>query len=172
MGSVIIAWTIRMSIFMFFGTLVAWVLQLKPGRFDRILRMLWSVSFVLFVAHVLAAFHFHHGWNHAAAVAETARQTRDLIGLEFGVGLYFNYLFLLVWAFDLTWIWFVDAEITKRYRWLRIVWLTYLIFIAFNGVAIFKSGWMRAGGIAALTLITSGAILRWKHKHRPNEFRR
>ena len=167
MGSVIIAWTIRISIILFFGTLIAWVLQLKPAHFDRTLRMLWTMSFVLFVAHVLAAFHFHHDWNHAAAVAETARQTRELIGLEFGAGLYFNYLFLLVWAFDLIWIWFVDSEIAKRYRWLRIAWLAYLIFIAFNGVAIFKSGGMRVGGIAALTLIFLGVILRLKLQHRP-----
>ena len=165
MGSVIIAWTIRVSIFLFFGSLIAWVLQIKPGRFDKTLRMLWSVSFMLFVAHVLAAFHFHHGWNHAAAVAETARQTRELIGLEFGAGLFFNYLFLLVWAFDVMWIWIAEAEIVKRYRWLRIAWLAYLIFIAFNGAAIFKSGGMRVGGIAALSLISLGVILRSKRQH-------
>ena len=165
MGSVIIAWTIRISIILFFGTLIVWVFQRRSGRFDGTLRTLWTAGFVLFVAHVLTAFHFHHDWNHAAAIAETARQTRELIGLEFGAGLYFNYLFLLVWALDIVWIWFVNVEIVKRYRWLRIAWLAYLIFIAFNGVAVFKSGGMRAGGIAALTLISLGIIMRMKHPH-------
>ena len=98
MGSLIIAWTIRVSVLLFFGTLITWVLQTKSSRWERRLRVTWTFGFLLFVAHVVAAFHFHHHWSHRAALAETACQTRDLLGLEFGVGLYFNYLFLLVWA--------------------------------------------------------------------------
>ncbi len=98
--------------------------------------MVWTLGFLFFVAHVVAAFHFHHHWSHASALAETARQTRDMIGLEFGAGLYFNHLFTIVWAMDLAWIWFANAEVTLRYPWLRLTWIAYLIFIAFNGVAV------------------------------------
>jgi hypothetical protein len=164
-GSLIIAWTIRASVLLFFATLFAWVLQSRPSRWDRGLRIIWSLGFLLFVAHVVAAFHFHHHWSHRAALAETARQTRDLIGLEFGAGLYFNYLFMLIWAVDLICIWCAKPEFIQRNRWLRLTWIAYLIFIAFNGVAVFKGGWMRAGGIAALTLIGLGAVLRLKSNH-------
>ena len=160
MGSLIIAWTIRVSVLLFFGTLITWVLQTKSSRWERRLRVTWTFGFLLFVAHVVAAFHFHHHWSHRAALAETACQTRDLLGLEFGVGLYFNYLFLLVWALDLVWIGFANAAFARRFRWLRLTWIGYLIFIVFNGVAVFKDGWMRVGGIAALMLIVFGAIVR------------
>jgi hypothetical protein len=164
-GSLIIAWTIRVSVLFFFATLIAWGLQSKSSRWGQCLRIIWSLGFLLFVAHVVAAFHFQHHWSHTAALDETARQTRHLIGLEFGIGLYFNHVFMLVWAIDLVWIWFASAQITQRYRWLRLTWIGYLIFIAFNGVAVFKDGWMRAGGIAALGLIVLGAIVRLKSKN-------
>jgi hypothetical protein len=89
-----------------------------------------------------------------------------LIGIEFGVGLYFNYLFMLVWAIDLIWIWLANSELADRYRWLRLTWIAYLIFIAFNGVAVFKDGWMRVGGIAAMTLIILAAIVRLRPNRR------
>ena len=162
MGSLIIAWTIRVSVLLFFATLVAWVLLSKSNRWQASLNILWSLGFLLFVAHVWAAFHFHHHWSHSAALAETARQTRDLIGIEFGVGLYFNYLFMLVWAIDLIWIWLANSELVDRYRWLRLTWIAYLIFIVFNGVAVFKDGWMRVGGIVALILMILAAIVRLK----------
>jgi len=163
-GSLIIAWTIRASVLLFFATLITWVLQTKSNQWERSLRIVWTLGFLLFVAHVVVAFHFHHHWSHTSALAETARQTRDLIGLEFGAGLYFNHLFMLVWAIDLVWIWFGKAESIQRYRWLRLTWIAYLIFIAFNGVAVFKDGWMRFGGIVALALIILGAIMRLKSK--------
>ena len=164
MGPLIIAWTIRASVLLFFATLITWVLQTKPSRWERALRIVWTLGFALFVAHVLAAFHFHHHWSHASAWAETARQTRDQIGLEFGVGLYFNHLFMVVWAIDLAWIWFAEAEFSRRYRWLRMTWIAYLIFIAFNGVAVFKDGWMRVGGYTAMSLILVGLVVRLKSK--------
>ena len=138
----------------------------NASGWQRSLRIIWTIGFLLFVAHVVAAFHFHHNWSHASTLAETARQTRDLIGLEFGAGVYFNHLFMLVWAIDLIWIWFGNSEFTQRYRGLRLTWVAYLIFIAFNGVAVFKDGWMRVGGIAALTLMMLGAIVRLKSNQR------
>lgn len=161
-GSLIIAWTIRASVLLFFLTLFVWVLRTKSSRWAEVLRVVWTLGFVLFAAHVIAAFHFHHQWSHASALAETARQTRDLIGVEFGAGLYFNHLFMLIWAIDLAWIWLANPRLVQRYRWLRLTWLAYLVFIAFNGVAVFKDGWMRIGGITALTLIVVGAIVRRK----------
>lgn len=145
-------------------TLITWVFQAKPGRWEKILRIIWTLGFVLFVAHVLAAFHYHHRWSHASAIAETARQTRASIGFEFGAGIYFNHLFMIVWAIDLIWIWCASETTMHRYRWLRMTWIAYLIFIAFNGVAIFKDGWMRAGGIAALFIMLVGITLRWRSK--------
>jgi hypothetical protein len=115
---------------------------------------LWLVGFVLFVVHVGAAFHFKHGWSHAAAFDDTARQTERLIGMPFGGGVYFNYLFLAFWALDLllggprTW------RLTDRLSWLRMGLVAYLYFIVFNGTVVFKTG-----GTRVLGLVLSAALL-------------
>lgn len=108
---------------------------------------IWTLGFVLFVGHVVAAYHFEHHWSHQAAVIDTAKQTRELIGVEFGGGVYFNYLFLVLWGVDVVVSWF---EPNLSYlRALRVLWISYLLFIAFNGVVVFKSGWLRALGLVA-----------------------
>ena len=50
-----------------------------------------------FIGHVACAFHFHHQWSHAVAYGDTARQTAEFTGWNWGGGLYLNYLFAVVW---------------------------------------------------------------------------
>ena len=68
-------------------------------------RLLWTVGAVLALVHVLAAFHYVHGWSHTAAVIETARRTREQIGFPVGSGVWFNYAFLLAWGLDVILSW-------------------------------------------------------------------
>src|SRR5262245_14058765 len=68
-------------------------------------RCLVSLGCVVFGAHVICAFQFHHHWSHAAAYADTARQTAELTGWKWGGGLYINYLFALVWLGEVIWLW-------------------------------------------------------------------
>ena len=63
-------------------------------------RTAWTLGAGFAVVHVLAAFHVHHGWSHASAVVETARQTEAAFGVRFGAGVYANYAFLAVWIAD------------------------------------------------------------------------
>src|SRR3954470_19546310 len=77
-------------------------------------RWLWTVGCGFYVAHVLCAFAFFHHWSHAAAYEETARQTRALIGWDWGGGLFVNYLFTLVWVADLLWWWLAPAAHARR----------------------------------------------------------
>ncbi len=106
--------------------------------------------------HLLAAFHFQHHWSHAQAVKGTAEQTRQLIGWEFGGGVYFNYLFLVAWGLDLV-LWWRGSWSRSRYRTWRAVLIFYLVFIAFNGIVVFKSGWLRVIG----SLLTIGLTGLW-----------
>ncbi len=162
MGQEIISWTIRLSMLLFFGSLIGWLAPPSSKRIEWCLCLAWSAGVALFIGHVVAAYHFHHHWSHSAALADTARQTRDLIGIEFGGGLYFNYAFMLIWGGDVAWIWSVSRATVKRFRWLRIAWLAFLVFIAINGVAVFKGGWIRTGGITAISLMLLATILRWR----------
>jgi hypothetical protein len=104
---------------------------------------------VALVLHIGAAFHYYHQWSHAAAVADTARQTGEIIGWKFGEGIYFNYLFAAVWLGDCFWWWRSPQSYWLRARWMTAAIHAYLAFIAFQAVVVFEEGMVRVVGIAA-----------------------
>ena len=97
-------WTARIS-FLFY----ALSLGLRLTDRERPARLAWTAGFVVFVAHMFAAFQFVHHWSHADAYADTARKTAALTGLDWGGGLYMNYLLAVVWLADVLW-WRVRPE--------------------------------------------------------------
>jgi hypothetical protein len=106
-------------------------------------RSLWTLGFLLYLAHVWGAFEFFHGWSHGAACAETAKQTAETFGVRWGGGLYFNYAFTLAWAFDCAWWWTRGGDYPGK-AWLR----AFLAFMFFNGVVVFGRGAVRWTGLA------------------------
>lgn len=82
----------------------------------RSARGLWTAGLGLYLAHVAFAFTFFYGWSHAVALRETARLTRDLFGVDWGGGLYLNYLFTLVWTADCAWWWLSPKTYASRSR--------------------------------------------------------
>jgi len=52
---------------------------------------------LLLAVHIVMAMGVRHGWSHAAAITATARQTSVVYGLDWGGGVYVNYLFVAVW---------------------------------------------------------------------------
>lgn len=159
MGAELIAWTVRLGVLCFAAVLAGWGYGACGQRAESRLRIVWTAGWVLMLGHWLAAFHFHHGWSHAHAVTETAEQTRELIGWEFGGGVYFNYLFLAAWSWDVM-LWWLGQEQAAWYRPIRRILLAFLVFIALNGVVVFKDGWLRWAGVAMSTLIL--AIYYWR----------
>jgi len=122
-------------------------------------RLFWTAGCAAYLAHVAFAFHFHHGWSHAAAYDATARGTAESFGREWGGGLYFNYAFTLVWVGDVIWWWCGLRAYARRPLWMDLLIQTYLAFIAINGAIIFASGPTRWLGIAACLLL---AVLAWR----------
>lgn len=119
---------------------------------DSPARGLWSVGWLLLLAHVACAFHFVHHWQHASAVAATARQTAELVGWEFGGGVYFNYAFALLWTARRLVVGpcgeLYAASLISCDRAAQLP-----LFIAFNGAIIFENGptrWVGLLFIAAL----------------------
>ena len=159
-GDLIIAWTIRLSMLLLCASVF---LQLRRQLSPRIRFMqsgLWTTSFLLSVLHVLAAFHFMHHWSHTAAYLATAEETRVKLGFAYGAGVYFNYLFLIVWGIDVVWTWHGFRFPHRPTPWWIQAGRWYLLFIAFNGVVVFKTGWLRILGITMTMGLLAIAILR------------
>jgi hypothetical protein len=120
-------------------------------------RVFWMAGALLALVHVALAFHLHHAWSHASALSETARQTRELLGLSVGAGVYVNYLFLAVWAADALWWWASPLRYAARPRWLDLGVRGFLLFIFVNGAIVFGRGPVRIAGVASLLVL----LLAW-----------
>jgi hypothetical protein len=166
-GDWIIAWSIRFAMLLFVVVqALEWNRATKPSG-ELTLNILWTSSFLLFLLHVAAAFHFVHHWSHESAYLATANETREKMGFAYGAGVYFNYLFLLVWAMDVAMVWIGKKSTSMVHQYVRILGRCYLLFIAFKGVVVFKSGWLRALGLIAtfvLMFIAFGYYRRLKTK--------
>jgi hypothetical protein len=117
------------------------------------------------VLHVLVAFHFRHGWSHASAVAETARQTEEALGVAIGAGVYVNYLFIAVWLADAAWWWVSPATFSARPSPLDRAIRLFLLFIFVNGAIVFPKGPIRFAGI----VIVAGLAAAWYRGRRGAE---
>ncbi|MBX9599622.1 MAG: hypothetical protein K2X35_01415 [Bryobacteraceae bacterium] len=144
MGDPLILWTVRLSLIAAFA---AGVQHLRGRPF----RALWTVAFALYLAHVAAAFHYRHNWSHFAALADTARQTRELTGFDYGGGLWWNYGVTALWAFDVALLWTAGR---RPRRWAR-AFLLFWLFMAVNGAVVFAAGPIRWLGAAALLIIAA-----------------
>ena len=121
---------------------------------------MWTIGCVAMLAHVVAAFHYTHRWSQMDAIESTAKKTEHLIGIAFGEGLYFNYLFLLVWIADVLFWWQRPERYETRPVWLKYGIHGYLFFIAFNGAVIFESGVTRVGGSVAIVIFAAILVRR------------
>lgn len=149
-------WTIRLSLALYAATgwrLVTARRLAPPGPW----RWIWAASCLLFLTHVACAFHYFHDWSHAAAVRHTAAETLRLVGVEFGLGLYFNHLFAAIWLTDAIWWLAAPAAYAARGRRLALAVHAYMLFIVFNGAVVFEDGPLRWAAIGACCLVIFSA---------------
>lgn len=138
-------------------SLLAWVVgewQRTAPRASRSSgRAAWTVGALAALVHTALAFHVHHGWSQAAALADTARQTAAVTGLAWGGGLYVNYIFLGAWTADVLWWWHAADSFRRRPRWLDAAVRVFLWFMFVNGAFVFVQGpvrWVGAGAALAV----------------------
>ncbi len=151
------------------------VLALSRGRagWDRAARLAWTAGCVALLAHVACAFHFAHGWSQGHAYRETARQTAEVFGLDWGGGLFINYALLVAWVLDVAWWWRGLELYRRRPRWLTALWQGFLVFIVFNATVVFKTGalrwigWLLCLGLCAVWWRASASTLPGTQKGRP-----
>ena len=158
-GPLLTAWTIWGSLVCYWIVVARELLVLRGDRQAQISRWIWSVGCLLFFAHVACAFHFVHDWSHMDAFADTAQVTDELIGWSFGGGLYFNYLFAVVWLSDAAWWWISGKSYLARPRGVSVGVHGFMFFMAVNGAVVFVTGPVRWVG-AAVSLVLMGLALR------------
>jgi hypothetical protein len=123
-------------------------------------RLAWSAGCLFLWLHIAAAFHGHHGWSHAAAVAHTARETAAVTGIDWGGGIYFNYATMLLWAADVGWWWIAAAGRARRSPFIDVFLHVWLAFMIVNATIVFESGMVRWGAVAAGVVLAALAVQR------------
>ncbi|MBS0266921.1 MAG: hypothetical protein JSS02_33650 [Planctomycetes bacterium] len=134
-------------------------------RAEQWQRALWTAGCLLTVVHVLFAFAEYHHWSHRAAYAHTAQVTAEKVGVAWGGGLYFNYLFLLIWTADVVWWWCWRDAYVARPR--GIAWFVhlYLAFIVFNATVVFGAAPIRYATLVAVPVV--GLAVFWVRLREP-----
>jgi len=137
----------------------------KPGpAANAIGRWLSGIGVTAFAGHVVCAFHFHHDWSHAAAYSDTARQTMELTGWNWGGGLYVNYAFALVWLGELIWWWASPTTHARRPQWIGALVRGFFMFMILNGAVVFVKGPMRWYGLTLCVLLATA----WWQRSKPS----
>ena len=152
-GELTVAWTIRASLLAYAFALLCLILYPSAKRepqHQRMIRSTWTLAWLMYVLHVLAAFHFVHHWEHQRAVEHTAEKSLQIVGIAFGGGIYFNHLLTLIWTVDVLWFWLRPASYESRSRWIAGTFHGYILFLAINGAIIFETGPARWFGIPIL----------------------
>jgi hypothetical protein len=169
LGILLTKWTIRLALACYVAYLAAWLAAPRgaaprghAGRWPAVARWLWTVGCGLFLVHVACAFHFYHGWSHAAAWETTASETDAQLGFRFGDGIYFSYVFLGLWVLDViaAWVWPARSScpFCLAARPFRAAVHVYMFFIAFNGAIVFEAGPTRWAGLAACLFLAGLAM--------------
>lgn len=132
----------------------------RPQRLHAA-RAAWTVACISLIAHFICAFSFYHNWSHESAYLDTARQTEEVVRLNWGGGLFINYALLVAWIVDVGWWWLGGINSYLKRSWaLVITWHAFMIFIIFNATVVFKSGTVRwVGLVISLFLVISWLLI-------------
>jgi len=140
-------WTARLAV----AAWVFWVVLALAGRGTVVRRGAWTAALGVYLVHVAWAF-AHHGFSHAAAERATAERTAELIGVAWGGGLWFNYVFTLVWIADVAWWWIDRSGRERARRWATGVHVGFAVMFI-NATLVFgPRGWWPAAVVAGVIL--------------------
>jgi hypothetical protein len=138
-----------------YGVAVTLMLLLRAPDFSpltplaRSARRVWTFACLTYLVHLAVAFHYYHHWSHQRAMQHVEE------GSGFGPGIFFSYLFTLVWIVDVGWWWVRPAGYARRPAWVGRVVHGYLAFIVFNGTVVFASGAVRWAGVVLFAVLAA-----------------
>lgn len=168
LGELLTVWTVRASLLLFAASIL---IRLKRPNRQTIAKGLWTFGLLWLLVHIACAFHFHHEWSHRAALKHTAQQTAEQVGWPFAGGLYFNYVFVSLWGFDVLWWWRRPTTYQLRSFTWNLGIYGFLLFIVFQAAVVFESGSTRWTALILFALIGIQFIRR-KRGNTPAEIRR
>jgi hypothetical protein len=132
---------------------------------DKWARLAWTIGCAALLVHFIFAFHFFHAWSQTRAYVETARQTAEVFGINWGGGLYLNYAVAILWISDVAWWWLAGVSSYRRRPWLlTITWHSFLIFIIFNATVVFGHGLVRSIGVLVCLVLCLSWIVIARHR--------
>jgi hypothetical protein len=127
----------------------------RNWQWEKAARLVWTAGCLGLFIHVALALHYFHGWSQASAYRETARQTAEVFGFDWGGGLFINYAVMSAWALDVSWWWLWPENYRRRSRLLTVAWQGFLLFIFFNATVVFVDSPLRWIG----TLLCAGLVI-------------
>jgi hypothetical protein len=119
-------------------------------------RWLWTWGMLACWLHLAAAFHYHDGWSHRAAL----ERTRLASGV--GEGIYASYVFSVAWLLDAVWWWLRPVSYARRSPRLAIGLHSFMLLMVFNATVVFESGPIRWLSVAAFL----GLAVAWTRQSR------
>lgn len=165
MGELLTRWTIRIALLLCAGSIAAGFWSRQPGqeetrqvRLFLLARWLWTLAFTCYLLHLSAAFQFYHAWSHEKAWDHTAERTNEVLGVNWGGGVWFNYLFTVAWGVDVAWSWLKPIACGNIPRGLRWAWGVWFAMIVFFATVVFEDGWTRWISVATLVLLALWAV--------------
>ena len=149
-----------------FGTIAAAVIAWAAGEVLRS-RAAWTAGAALALLHSVAAFGTSYAWSHAIARELTRRQTLAQTGIDFDGGIYFNYAFLAVWAWDAATWWIAPGWYERQPPALSLAVRGFIFFMIVNGAVIFADGFARVMGMMCVTAVARAWAARaWRSSTR------
>jgi hypothetical protein len=162
MGHELTHWTIRVSLAAYLASATLRLWRPRATQAMAVARWAWMLAALGSLAHLVCAMHFYHGWSHSEAYEHTARRTQELVGWDWGGGLYFNHGFALLWLGDAAWWWLAPRSYLARPPALNLALQAFLVFMIFNATVVFGRGpirWCGAAGVLALAVATLPRLL-------------
>ena len=129
-------WAVRGTAWLALAGYFTGALLLLHGK-KQISKWVWGAGCDFNFLHILAAFHFTHNWSHTAAVEHVAKQSEAVIGTPFGAGIWFNYVFTMLWIIDATWLWWNKESYARRATWITWAIHSFLFFMVVNAAVVF-----------------------------------
>jgi hypothetical protein len=152
-GEILTRWTVRVALALYVLSLTLRAWAAGRSTWLSLARLAWTGGCMVFLLHIVCAFQFYHHWSHAAAYEATAQRTAEVTGLNWGGGLYANYVFAAVWLLDVGWWWLDSRCYLARRRMIEWSIQGLLGFIAFNATVVFGRGAIRWAGLAAIAFL-------------------
>ncbi len=99
----------------------------------------WVAGAGLCTLHIVIGFAGRHGWSHEIAVRETARQTAAVYGVNWGGGVYVNYVFVGAWLTEAWWWRAYPSHYFSRRRAISWALRAFYVLIIVNAAIVFAS---------------------------------